>query len=230
MINLHQAGNMTPVEKPWDDLCVSVKRATAKRYHDRTLGDDGTSYYEAIFDIYRAGFSKGTDWWTGKTYRTKVIGNKSASGTEILEELCRGRDRKPDTWSCIHLRIRFFRSAETRKRSDWMSFTAAVRSHVILRWKMSGKSDVLLQDLMLERKKVSSSVQVTDMIMRWNHTEEQHLMHSKMQDMMWSQSVKIFDIFDGEGLTESNKSKSSVHGMEQTIEISKKEISKACAL
>ena len=30
---------------------------------------------------------------------------------------------------------------------------------------------------------------------------------------------KIFDIFDGEGLTESNKSKSSVHGMEQTIEI-----------
>lgn len=30
---------------------------------------------------------------------------------------------------------------------------------------------------------------------------------------------KIFDIFDGEGLTESNKSKSSVHGMEQTIEL-----------
>ncbi len=32
---------------------------------------------------------------------------------------------------------------------------------------------------------------------------------------------KIFDIFDGEGLTESNKSQSSVHGMEQTIEIAK---------
>ena len=30
---------------------------------------------------------------------------------------------------------------------------------------------------------------------------------------------KIFDIFDSEGLTENNKSKSSVHGMEQTIEI-----------
>ena len=30
---------------------------------------------------------------------------------------------------------------------------------------------------------------------------------------------KIFDIFDGEGITESNKSKSSVHGMEQTIEM-----------
>ncbi len=30
---------------------------------------------------------------------------------------------------------------------------------------------------------------------------------------------KIYDIFDSEGLTESNKSRSSVHGMEQTIEI-----------
>ncbi len=30
---------------------------------------------------------------------------------------------------------------------------------------------------------------------------------------------KIYDIFDGEGLTQSNRSKSSVHGMEQTIEL-----------
>lgn len=30
---------------------------------------------------------------------------------------------------------------------------------------------------------------------------------------------KIYDIFDGEGLTEGHKSKSSVHGMEQTIEM-----------
>ena len=39
---------------------------------------------------------------------------------------------------------------------------------------------------------------------------------------------KIFDIFDGEGLTESNKSKSSVHGMEQTIEIAKREFNGFC--
>ena len=30
---------------------------------------------------------------------------------------------------------------------------------------------------------------------------------------------KIRDIFDGEGITEAYKSKSSVHGMEQTIDI-----------
>lgn len=39
---------------------------------------------------------------------------------------------------------------------------------------------------------------------------------------------KIFDIFDGEGLTESNKSKSSVHGMEQTIEIAKRDFQGLC--
>ena len=39
---------------------------------------------------------------------------------------------------------------------------------------------------------------------------------------------KIFDIFDGEGLTESNKSKSSVHGMEQTIEIAGRNFEGLC--
>lgn len=39
---------------------------------------------------------------------------------------------------------------------------------------------------------------------------------------------KIFDIFDGEGLTQSNKSKSSVHGMEQTIEIAKTDFTGLC--
>ena len=39
---------------------------------------------------------------------------------------------------------------------------------------------------------------------------------------------KIFDIFVGEGLTESNKSKSSVHGMEQTIEIAKRNFEGLC--
>lgn len=39
---------------------------------------------------------------------------------------------------------------------------------------------------------------------------------------------KISDIFDGEGITESNKSKSSVHGMEQTIEIARKSFEGLC--
>lgn len=39
---------------------------------------------------------------------------------------------------------------------------------------------------------------------------------------------KIADIFDGEGITESNKSKSSVHGMEQAIEIAGRDFYGLC--
>lgn len=39
---------------------------------------------------------------------------------------------------------------------------------------------------------------------------------------------KISDIFDGEGITESNKSKCSVHGMEQTIKISERDFTGLC--
>ena len=39
---------------------------------------------------------------------------------------------------------------------------------------------------------------------------------------------KINDIFDGEGVTESHKSKSSVHGMEQTIEIADRDFKGLC--
>lgn len=39
---------------------------------------------------------------------------------------------------------------------------------------------------------------------------------------------KIRDIFDGEGITEAFKSKSSVHGMEQTIELQDKEFTGFC--
>ena len=39
---------------------------------------------------------------------------------------------------------------------------------------------------------------------------------------------KIKDIFDGEGITQAYKSRSSVHGMEQTIEIAKEDFHGLC--
>ena len=39
---------------------------------------------------------------------------------------------------------------------------------------------------------------------------------------------KIRDIFDGEGITESNQSKSSIHGMDQTIEICSRDFCGLC--
>ena len=39
---------------------------------------------------------------------------------------------------------------------------------------------------------------------------------------------KIFDIFAGEGVTKALKSKSSVHGMEQTIEVAQTDFTGLC--
>lgn len=39
---------------------------------------------------------------------------------------------------------------------------------------------------------------------------------------------KIVDIFDGEGITQAHKSKSSVHGMEQTLELAQKDFHGLC--
>ena len=39
---------------------------------------------------------------------------------------------------------------------------------------------------------------------------------------------KIKDIFDGEGITQAHKSKSSVHGMEQTIEVMEQDFHGLC--
>lgn len=62
----------------------------------------------------------------------KVIGNKSASGTEILDELAE------EEIATGHMIV--YTSADSvlqicgnERPSDWMNFTAAVRSHVILR-------------------------------------------------------------------------------------------------
>ena len=56
--NLKELKNIAPVEKP---MGYFTKLSEASNGKDTMTGNDGTSYYQAIFDIYRARFSKGTD-------------------------------------------------------------------------------------------------------------------------------------------------------------------------
>ena len=62
-------------EKPWQG------------HHDGTLGDDGASCDHALPDIYQPRFSEELIDELEKRTGRKIIGNKSASGTEILDEL-----------------------------------------------------------------------------------------------------------------------------------------------
>ena len=59
-----------------------------KRYHDRTLGNDGTGSTKSHFMTFtETGFPPELIQELEERTGHKVIGNKSASGTEILDEL-----------------------------------------------------------------------------------------------------------------------------------------------
>ena len=122
----------------------------------------------------------------------KVIGNKSASGTEIIdelgeEEIATGHMMKEE-WRVGRVIARPYigkKKGEFERTSN--------RHDYALKPPMKTALDVL-KDHGLDVISVG----------------------------------KIKDIFDGEGITEAYKSKSSVHGMEQTIDIAKKDFHGLC--
>ena len=95
----------------------------------------------------------------------KVIGNKSASGTEILDELAEEEIATGHmiVYTSADSVLQICGNEETFGLDELYRCCEIARD---ITMKDEWKSDVLLQDLMLERKKVSLSVQVTDMIMR----------------------------------------------------------------
>lgn len=157
----------------------------------------------------------------------KVIGNKSASGTEILEELAEEEIRtghmivytsadsvlqicgNEETFGLEELYRCCEIARELTMRDEWKVGRVIARPYVGKRRgefrRTSNRHDYALKPY---GKTVLNALQEAG------------------YDVI---SVgKIVDIFDGEGITESHKSKSSVHGMEQTIEIAKKPFTGLC--
>lgn len=157
----------------------------------------------------------------------KVIGNKSSSGTEILDELAEeeiatghmivytsadsvlqicGNEETFDLkelYRCCEI------ARELTMRDEWKVGRVIARPYV-------GKKKG-------EFKRTSNR---HDYALKPYGKTALNAMKDAGYDVI---SVgKIFDIFDGEGLTQSNKSKSSVHGMEQTIEIAKTDFTGLC--
>ena len=157
----------------------------------------------------------------------RVIGNKSASGTEIIEEL--GEEEintgamivytsadsvmqicgNEETFDLANLYRCCEIARELTMKDEWRVGRVIARPYV-------GKKKG-------EFKRTSNR---HDYALKPTGRTALNALKDAGYDVI---SVgKIFDIFDGEGLTESNKSKSSVHGMEQTIDIAKREFEGLC--
>lgn len=157
----------------------------------------------------------------------KVIGNKSASGTEILEELAEEEIK--------HGHMIVYTSADSVLQICGNEETTGLEE--LYRW-----CEIARELTMKDEWKVGRVIARPYVGLKkgeFKRTSNRHdyalkpygktaLDALKAAGLDVISVGKIKDIFDGEGITESNKSQSSVHGMEQTIEIAKKDFHGLC--
>ena len=225
--NLHPLKQVAPVGRPLG--CYTY-------LHEASIGKDTmTGHWEMMglhvtkpFKTFtETGFPKELlDELSARTGRV-IIGNKSASGTEILEELAEeeiatghmivytsadsvlqicGNEETfglEELYRCCEI------AREITMKDEWKVGRVIARPYV-------GKKKG-------EFKRTSNR---HDYALKPYGNTALNVLKDAGYDVI---SVgKIYDIFDGEGITESYKSKSSVHGMEQTIELAKKDFSGLC--
>ncbi|MDE5939039.1 MAG: phosphopentomutase [Lachnospiraceae bacterium] len=227
MANLHSLKGVEPVEKP---LAYYAKLNEASAGKDTMTGHwemMGLHVTTPFQTFTETGFPKELiDELSERTGRT-IIGNKSASGTEILEELAEeeiatghmivytsadsvlqicGNEETfglEELYRCCEI------ARELTMKDEWKVGRVIARPYV-------GKKRG-------EFKRTSNRHDYA--LKPFGKTALDALKDAGLSVISVG---KIFDIFDGEGLTESNKSKSSVHGMEQTIEIAKRDFTGLC--
>lgn len=160
---------------------------------------------------------------TGK----KVIGNKSASGTEILEELAEEEIREGHliVYTSADSVLQICGNEETMGLDNLYRYCEIARELTMRdEWKVGR---VIARPYVGKRKG------------EFKRTSNRHDYAVKPGGKTALDALKeagyeaisigkIFDIFDGQGLTESNHSNSSVHGMEQTIECAGREFEGLC--
>lgn len=227
MANLHSLAGVAPVEKP---LAYYMKMKEASVGKDTMTGHwemMGLHVTTPFRTFTETGFPQELlDELSKRTGRT-IIGNKSASGTEILEELAEeeiatghmivytsadsvlqicGNEETfglDELYRCCEI------AREITMKDEWKVGRVIARPYV-------GK----------KRGEFKRTSNRHDYALKPYGRTALNVLRDAGLDVI---SVgKIFDIFDGEGLTQSNKSKSSVHGMEQTIEIAGQDFNGIC--
>lgn len=227
MANLHPLKQVEAVEKPLAHYGKLREASTGKDTmtgHWEMMGLHITKPFKTFTDT---GFPPELIGELEKRTGHKVIGNKAASGTAILDELAEeeiatghmivytsadsvlqicGNEETfglEELYRCCEI------AREITMKDEWKVGRIIARPYV-------GKKKG-------EFKRTSNR---HDYALKPYGRTALNVLKDKGYDVI---SVgKIADIFDGEGITESNKSKSSVHGMEQTIEIAQRDFTGLC--
>ena len=227
MANLHSIPGVEPVKQP---LGVYTK------LRERSLGKDTMTGHWEMMGLYitkpfitftENGFPDELIKELEKETGRKVIGNKSASGTVILDELGEEEIQKGHliVYTSADSVMQICGNEETMGLENLYHYCEIARK---LTMKDEWKVGRVIARPYVGKKKgefVRTSNRHDYALKPFSKTVLNALKEEKYDVISVG---KIYDIFDGEGLTESNKSKSSVHGMEQTIEKARSDFKGLC--
>lgn len=225
--NLHSIGHVDPIKEPNGYYGKMMELSNGKDTmtgHWEIMGLHITTPFKTFTDT---GFPQELINELEESTGHKIVGNKSASGTAILDEL--GEH---------HLNT-----------NDMIVYTSADSVLQIACHEESFGLDELYRCCEIAREitlrdeykvgRVIARPFLGDKAGNFTRTSNRHDYALKPFDRTVLNELKdnhydvisvgkINDIFDGEGICEAHKSKSSVHGMEQTIEIAKNDFTGLC--
>ena len=227
MANLHPLKQVEAVEKPLGYYTYLHEASTGKDTmtgHWEMMGLHITKPFKTFTET---GFPKELlDELSARTGR-KIIGNKSSSGTEILDELAEEEIATGNmiVYTSADSVLQICGNEETFGLEELYRCCEIAREITLKdEWKVGR---IIARPYVGKKKgEFKRTPNRHDYALKpYGRTALNALKDAGYEVISVG---KIFDIFDGEGLTESNKSKSSVHGMEQTIEIAKRDFTGLC--
>ena len=227
LANLRELKGISPVENPLGKYAVLKEMSIGKDTmtgHWEMMGLYITKPFQTFTDT---GFPQELiDELEKRTGRT-IIGNKSASGTAILEELAEEEIEKGHliVYTSADSVLQICGNEETMGLETLYRYCEIARELTMKdEWKVGR---VIARPYVgKKRGEFKRTANRHDYALKPSGKTVLNVLKEQGFDVI---SVgKINDIFAGEGITEGNKSKSSVHGMEQTIELAKKDFTGLC--
>lgn len=227
LANLCELKNVSAISQPIGKFA---------KLNERSLGKDTMTGHWEMMGIYtdkpfqtftETGFPQELiDELARRTGRT-IIGNKSASGTEILEELGEEEIHKGHliVYTSADSVLQICGNEETMGLENLYRYCEIARELTMKdEWKVGR---VIARPYVGKKKgEFKRTANRHDYAVKPSGKTVLDALKEQGYDVI---SVgKISDIFAGEGITESNKSKSSVHGMEQTIAIAERDFEGLC--
>ena len=227
MANLHPMKNVSPVEKPLGYFMEMNETSVGKDTMTGHWEMMGLNIDKPFKTFTETGFPKELIEELEKRTGHKVIGNKSASGTEILDELAEEEIATGNmiVYTSADSVLQICGNEETFGLDELYRCCEIARE---LTMKDEWKVGRIIARPYVGKKKGEfkrTSNRHDYALKPYGRTALNALKDSNFDVISVG---KINDIFDTEGITEAYKSKSSVHGMEQTMEIAEKDFTGLC--